>query len=169
VAEGWGFRYSAFLTLTFAVQITRGLRRTMEDDMKNIRISVFAMLAVVCMAATIAQATEQPNEIRCAGTGTTCKSGSVPVYTSSGGTATVGNSIISQSGTTIKVAGSETVNGGLAAGGAISAGSISTGGSLTAGGNASVGGHLTAAFVEGNSSSGPGVEGITANGEAGVF
>lgn len=114
--------------------------------MKNIRISVFAMLAVVSMAATIAQAADQPNEIRCAGGGTTCKSGSVPVYKSSGGTAKVGNSIITQSGTTINVAGSETVNGGIAAGG-----------------------NVTGAFVEGNASSGLGVEGITANGEAAVF
>jgi hypothetical protein len=118
----------------------------MEDGMKNIRISVLAMLAVVCMAATIAQAADQANEIRCAGGGTTCKSGSVPVYTSSGGTAKVGNSIITQGGTTINVAGSETVKGGIAAGG-----------------------NVTGAFVEGNASSGLGVEGITANGEAGVF
>lgn len=137
--------------------------------MKHTKISAFAILVIFCLAATIAQATDQPNEIRCAGGGTTCKAGSVPLYSTSGGSATVANSVMSQNGTTINVAGSETVSGGLSAGGTLSGGSISTGGSLSASGNVSAGGNVTGAFVEGNASSGPGVEGITANGEAAVF
>jgi hypothetical protein len=49
-------------------------------------------------------ATEQPNEISCTGT-TGCKAGFIPRFSTNGGSATVSNSIISQSGTNINVAG----------------------------------------------------------------
>jgi hypothetical protein len=49
-------------------------------------------------------ATEQPNEIRCAGS-TGCKAGFIPRFATNGGSATVSNSIISQSGSKVNVAG----------------------------------------------------------------
>jgi hypothetical protein len=51
---------------------------------------------------------EQPNEIRCAG-GAACKASFLPVFSTNGGSANVNNSIISQSGTNIAIAGSEAV------------------------------------------------------------
>ena len=89
--------------------------------MKHMRFSAFAIFVAVCLATTLAHAQDQANEIRC-GTGTACKSSFLPKFTSNGGSATVNDSIMSQSGTTIHVAGSETLSGGLAAGGTISAG-----------------------------------------------
>lgn len=107
------------------------------------RVCVGAMLVLVCAALVFSQ--DQANEIRC-GSGTACKANFVPKFATNGGSATVNDSIMSQSGTTIKVAGSETVSGGISAGG-----------------------NIRGAFVEGNASSGPGVEGITASGESAVF
>jgi hypothetical protein len=52
--------------------------------------------------------TEQTNEIRCSGSAA-CKASFVPVFSTNGGSAKVGNSIISQSGTSIAIAGSEGV------------------------------------------------------------
>jgi hypothetical protein len=137
-----------------------------EDGMNCKRVCVGALLVLVCGAPVLAQ--DQANEIRC-GSGTACKANFVPKFTTNGGSAMVNDSIMSQSGTTIKVAGSETVSGGISAGGTVSGGSISTGGSLTASGSVSAGHNITGAFVEGNASSGPGVEGITASGESAVF
>ena len=139
--------------------------------MKHIRISVFATL-VVCMAATIAQATEQPNEIRCKGSGTTCTSGSIPVFATSGGSATVSNSIMSTNGATINVAGSENVTGAITSGQGINStvgpqiaviGSTSTGGAGVYGANASG----SASFgVEGQAF---GSNGIGAGGSSNIF
>jgi hypothetical protein len=53
-------------------------------------------------------AAEQPNEIRCAGSAA-CKTSFIPVFSTNGGSAKVNNSIISQSGKTIAIAGSEAV------------------------------------------------------------
>jgi hypothetical protein len=53
-------------------------------------------------------AAEQPNEIRCAGNAA-CKASFLPVFSTNGGSAKVNNSIISQSGTNIAIAGSEAV------------------------------------------------------------
>jgi hypothetical protein len=113
-----------------------------EDRMnRGLRVSIFATLLLVWVASGFAQ--DQLNEIRCSG-GTACKAGFVPKFATNGGSSTVSDSIISQSGTTIKVAGSETVSAGLAAGGTISAGSFSGNGSgLT---------NVNAAFLNGLSS-----------------
>jgi hypothetical protein len=58
--------------------------------------------------AQIPPAAEQANEVVCS-SGTACKSGFVPLFASNGGSAKVTDSIVTQSGTTLKVAGSETV------------------------------------------------------------
>lgn len=126
--------------------------------MKHIRVSVLAILAIVGMAASVTHAAEQANEIRCKGSGSTCMSGAVPVYTTSGGSATVGNSIITQSGSSITVTGTEFVTGDTVVSG--NAGVV---------GSVGVAGSVTGAFVEGSANSGAGVQGTTSNGEAAVF
>ena len=60
-------------------------------------------------AASAQQPADQPNEIRCAGGGTTCKTSFFPVFSSNGGSASVKDSIIKQSGASIAIAGSATV------------------------------------------------------------
>lgn len=54
---------------------------------------------------SVQPATEQPNEIRCSGNAA-CKASAIPVFTTNGGSAKVGSSIISESATTIAIAGS---------------------------------------------------------------
>jgi hypothetical protein len=130
----------------------------MEDVMKHSSVSVLAILAIVGMAASVTHAAEQANEIRCKGSGSTCTSGAVPVYTTSGGSATVGNSIITQSGSSITVTGTEFVTGDT-----VVSGNVGVVGSV------GVAGSVTGAFVEGNANSGAGVQGTTSNGEAAVF
>ena len=63
---------------------------------------------------------EQPNEIACSSS-STCKSGFVPLFATNGGSAKVTDSIVTQSGGTVQVAGSEGVTGNLSTAGAITA------------------------------------------------
>jgi len=63
---------------------------------------------------------EQPNEIVCS-SGTACKASFVPLFSSNGGSAKVSDSLITQSGTTIKVAGAENVTGDVTSGGNLNA------------------------------------------------
>ena len=130
--------------------------------MKRIQMWACAAMLLVCVASIFAQ--EQANEIRCSGT-TACKSAFIPKYASNGGSATVNDSIMSQSGTTIKVAGSETVSGGLAAGGIISAGSFSgNGAGLTSVNAAALNGLSSGAFAQlGANNTFTGSETITGN------
>lgn len=129
---------------------------------------VWGGATLILLSAALVFAQDQANEIRCS-SGTACKAGFVPKFATNGGSATVNNSIMSESGSTIKVAGSETVTGSISAGGTLNGGSISTGGSLTVSGNATLGGSVSAKFVTGNASSGPGVQGTTSSGESAVF
>jgi hypothetical protein len=122
----------------------------------NTKVWACAILLLLCTAPVFAQ--DQANEVRCSGSGTTCKSNFLPKFASNGGSATVNDSIISQSGTTINVAGSESLTG-----------SISSSGSVRAGGSISAVGSVTGVFVEGKAGSGTGVEGITSAGTYGVF
>jgi hypothetical protein len=79
-----------------------------------------------------AQPQVDPNEIFCA-SATACKTGFVPVFASAGGNATINSSILSQSGSTLKVAGSETVTGNVNASGTITATSgVNTSGNINA-------------------------------------
>jgi hypothetical protein len=126
---------------------------------------------------------EQSNEIVCSSS-TACKSGFVPLFSTNGGSAKVGDSIVSQSGTTINLAGSETVNGGIASGGNVTAaGNISASGLITGGfvgatngsGAAMVGtSHGTSAGSDGvdgftTSATASGVAGINQSGGIGVY
>ena len=142
------------------------------------RTHIWGCAVLLVLAATLF-AQDQPNEIRCSGSAA-CVSSFIPKYASNGGSATVNNSIMSQSGTTIKVAGSETVSGGLAAGGTISAGSFSGNGLAVTNVNAAKLNGLTSAafprlsanntFTGNNSFTGSiGVSGnLTVNGSGGA-
>ncbi len=57
---------------------------------------------------------------------TACKTGSVPVFSSSGGAATVSDSLITQGGSTVAVAGSVSANGNVNAGGNVGAYTVTT-------------------------------------------
>ncbi len=80
---------------------------------------------------------EQTNEIVCA-SGTACKTGFVPLFSSNGGSAKVTDSIVTQSGSTLAITGSETATG-----------NISAGGNLNASGNLNVSGGVTALSLYG--------------------
>jgi hypothetical protein len=86
---------------------------------KSVCVLCFLLLGCVLpvfaqqMAAAAPQKAPPPadqfNEIRCAG-GLACKTSFIPEFSSNGGSAKVKNSIISQSGTHIAIAGSATVS-----------------------------------------------------------
>ena len=79
-----------------------------------------------------AQPQVDANEIFCA-SGTACKTAFLPVFASNGGNATITSSILSQSGSTLKIAGSETATGNISASGNITAtGSLNTSGNINA-------------------------------------
>jgi hypothetical protein len=72
------------------------------------------------------------NTIVCA-SGTACKTGFVPVFSSPGGSASVVDSLISQSGSTIGITGNQKVTASISAGGNVSAaGNINTNGNVSA-------------------------------------
>ncbi len=64
---------------------------------------------------------DQPNEIVCA-SGTACRKGFVPLFATHGGSAKVKDSIVRQDGTTVTVAGDESVDGNIGSGGDIAVG-----------------------------------------------
>jgi hypothetical protein len=119
----------------------------------SVRLSICFFLlccALPLAAQTAAKAqtqpqalTEQSNEVVCS-SGTACKSGFVPLFTATGGSAKVGDSLIKQSGSTVSVTGSETVTGGISSGGTVSGAALSgNGASVT---------NVNAAFLNGLSS-----------------
>ena len=129
-----------------------------------VRISVISVTLLIACVTLPALAQAPPaNTITCSSS-TACKKGSIPVFTSNGGAAKVDDSIIKQSGSTISVAGSETVTSNISAGGnisttgnvsganvtatgSLSGGNISTGGNVSAAGNVSAGGNVTGGVV----------------------
>ncbi|HEY6763349.1 MAG TPA: hypothetical protein VI386_01145 [Candidatus Sulfotelmatobacter sp.] len=109
-------------------------------------------------AAKGAPATEQPNEIVCS-SGTACKTGFVPLFASNGGSAKVTDSIVTQTGTTVKVNGSANV---ISAASTPAILGTSTGTSGTSNGVEGVTSSGTASGVAGvNKGSGWGVYGST--------
>jgi hypothetical protein len=97
---------------------------------------------------------EQANEIICL-SGTACKTGFVPLFSSNGGSAKVNDSIIKQNGSTVTVAGAESVSG-----------NISSGGNLSASGNVSANGNVGASTVTATSFSGAVTGTITGTGNS---
>lgn len=101
---------------------------------------------------------EQKNEIVCSSS-SACKTGSLPFFATNGGSSQVTDSIVTQSGTVINIAGSETVNSGIASGGIITATSAASSPTIV---GTSIGTSGTSNGVQGVTSS------ATAAGVAGV-
>jgi trimeric autotransporter adhesin len=70
-------------------------------------------------------AAEQANEIVCA-SGTACRTGFVPLFSSNGGSASVLDSLLSQGGGTVTIAGNQTTAGNLNVGGQVKAETVVT-------------------------------------------
>jgi Chaperone of endosialidase len=138
-----------------------------------VRIGVLfaAFLAVSTVVPALAQA-PAANTITCS-SGTACKKATIPVFTTSGGAAKVDSSIVSQSGTTISVAGSISAKTGFDIGSnPFAFGSISTqdvflgfaGNSTTTGtGNTAVGSSAFAADTTGGNGTAVGASALSAN------
>jgi hypothetical protein len=118
---------------------------------------------------------EQPNEIVCSSS-SACKSGFVPLFSTNGGSAKVSDSIVTQSGTTVKIAGTETTTGTISSGGDLDAnGNVNANGSVSASGSVNASGSVSASSVFGTlltalgtSSGGSSVLGLASSG-AGSF
>ncbi len=120
-----------------------------------VRISVISVTLLMVWVTLPALAQAPPaNTITCS-SGTACKKGSIPIFASNGGAAKVDDSIIKQSGSTISVAGSETVTKNISAGenvaasGNVSGGTISTTGNIS-GANVSATGNISGGTVSAN-------------------
>lgn len=90
---------------------------------------------------------DQPNEIVCA-SGTACRKGFIPLFATHGGSAKVKDSIVTQEGTAVTVAGDENVNGNIGSGG-----DIAVGGTLNANQDVNVTGLLRAGGVQASTAS----------------
>ncbi len=102
-----------------------------------VRISVISVtLLMVCVTLPALAQAPPANTISCS-SGTACKKGSIPVFTSNGGAAKVDDSIISESASTIIVAGSETATKNISAGGNVTASGNVSGGTISTTGNIS--------------------------------
>jgi len=111
------------------------------------RISVICLiLLVVCVPLPALAQAPLANTITCS-SGAACKKGNIPVFASNGGAAKVDDSIIKQSGSTISVAGSETVTSNIKAGGNVSATGNLSGANVSTGGNVSAAGNVTGGVV----------------------
>jgi trimeric autotransporter adhesin len=109
-------------------------------------------------AAGVPPPAEQANEIVCA-SGTACKTNFFPIFSTNGGSAKVTDSIVTQSGTTVKINGSATVTSTASASAILG---TSTGTSGTSNGVEGVTSSGTASGVAGvNNGSGWGVYGST--------
>jgi len=104
------------------------------------------ILLVVCVSLPALAQAPLANTITCS-SGTACKKGNIPVFASNGGAAKVDDSIIKQSGSTISVAGSETVTSNINAGGNVSATGNLSGANVSTGGNVSAAGNVTGGVV----------------------
>jgi hypothetical protein len=116
------------------------------------------------------------NTITCA-SGSACKSGHIPVFTSNGGAAKVKDSIIQESGSTLSVAGSASLTGSISASTTSSGSAAVVGYDNTSGGSAAVSGTSTngtgvvATGITGLLGTGAGEDGVgvSASGNLGVY
>jgi hypothetical protein len=105
-----------------------GLKGNHMRNRGTISLFVTLLLLTACTLPLPAQTSGRgrvqppvdPNEIFCA-SATACKTAFVPLFASNGGSATITSSILSQSGSTLKIAGSETLTGTLNIGGSVNA------------------------------------------------
>jgi trimeric autotransporter adhesin len=99
-----------------------------------VRTNVFLCVILLLMGGVVPAWAQ--NNITCV-SGTGCKKGYIAGFASNGGAATVADSIIKQTGSTISVTGSETTTMNISAGGNISANGNVSGGSISTTGNIS--------------------------------
>jgi hypothetical protein len=99
--------------------------------------STFLSLFLILCCATTVRSQEQANEIVCS-SGTACRSGFIPLFSSNGGSTTVTDSLLSQGGSTVTLSGNETLSGHLAAGGSVSGSAGSFSGNVSLAGNLSL-------------------------------
>src|SRR5580700_8541273 len=125
-----------------------------------VRISVIRVTLLIACVTIPALAQAPPaNPITCS-SGTACKKGNIPVFASNGGAAKVDDSIIKQSGSTISVAGSETVTTNISAGGNVTATGNVSGGVVNATTSFDIGG---GPFAFGNGGNGNAFLGFAGN------
>ncbi|HXM62266.1 MAG TPA: hypothetical protein VN950_15515 [Terriglobales bacterium] len=116
------------------------------------------------------------NTITCS-TSSACKSGHIPVFASNGGAAKIKDSIITESGSTLNIAGSETLTGPISASTTSSSSAAVVGNDNTSGGSAAVAGTSTngtgvvATGITGLLGTGAGEDGVgvSASGNLGVY
>jgi hypothetical protein len=116
---------------TVLVSVPYALKALDAETVGGRPASAFVAASASGSGTNASPAVPQANEIRCA-SGTACKTRSIPVFTSNGGSARVSSSIMSQdTATNIKVTGTQTVTGNISSGGVdvVSGGHISVGGS----------------------------------------
>ena len=98
------------------------------------RISAIGVTLIVCLTLPALAQAPPANTITCS-SATACKKGNIPIFASNGGAAKVDDSIIKQSGSTISVAGSETVTTNISAGGNVTATGNLSGANVSASSN----------------------------------
>lgn len=87
--------------------------------MKWMNVSLVCACVFCLIFETPSRAQDQPNEIRCAGASPTCTAGSIPVFSTNGGSATVRNSKVKQISSGITVTGNISLSGFVNAGGTV--------------------------------------------------
>jgi hypothetical protein len=105
---------------------------------------------------------EQANEIVCSSK-TACQTGFVPLFSSNGGSAKVNDSIVTQSGSTLTIHGSDAITGNESVSGSISASGLITGGFV---GATNGSGAAIVGTSHGTSAGSDGVDGVTTSGTA---
>src|SRR5579863_3777734 len=101
------------------------------------QLSRFLPLFLVLGFAATMRAQEQVNEIVCIST-TACTGGFIPLFASNGGSASVSNSLLSQSGTLVTLSANEIIKGNLSATGSVSGASGTFSGNVSLTGNLSL-------------------------------
>ena len=142
-------------------------------------LSALQLAAPSGSSASVSSNSNNPpiaNAIACS-TSSACKSGHIPVFASNGGAAKVKDSIIQESGSTISIAGSESLTGPISASTTSSSSAAVVGYDNTSGGSAAVSGTSTngtgvvATGVTGLLGTGAGEDGVgvSASGNLGVY
>jgi len=142
-------------------------------------LSALQLAAPSGSSASVSSNSNNPpiaNAIACS-TSSACKSGHIPVFASNGGAAKVKDSIIQESGSTISIAGSESLTGPISASTTSSSSAAVVGYDNTSGGSAAVSGTSTngtgvvATGITGLLGTGAGEDGVgvSASGNLGVY
>src|SRR5947209_4090581 len=87
--------------------------------MKWMNISLVCTFGFCLILETPSRAQDQTNEIRCSGASPTCAAGTIPVFSTNGGSATIRNSKVKQISSGITVTGNISLSGFVNAGGTV--------------------------------------------------